>query len=102
MGGAVPGVARSQGGQGVLRGAVLRREEGGLLRTEHQRRCLRLPCLRTVLHLLALVLLPLCAGLPGVQPAGGAPRRQDGRRGLGGLGVFFLKKKKKKKKKKKS
>ena len=65
--------------------AVLRREEGGLPRTEHQRRRLRLPRLRPVLHLLALVLLPLCAGLPGVQPAGGAPRRQDGRRGLGGL-----------------
>ena len=62
--------------------AVLRREEGGLPRTEHQRRRLRLPRLRPVLHLLALVLLPLCAGLPGVQPAGGAPRRQDGRRGL--------------------
>merc|ERR1712196_468830 len=71
----IPGpvsVARSQGRQGVLRGAVLRREEGGLPRTEHQRRRLRLPRLRPVLHLLALVLLPLCAGLPGVQPAGGA------------------------------
>ena len=69
--------------------AVLRREEGGLPRTEHQRRRLRLPRLRPVLHLLALVLLPLCAGLPGVQPAGGAPRRQDGRRGLGGLRLCF-------------
>ena len=62
--------------------AVLRREEGGLLRTEHQRRRLRLPRLRPVLRLPHLVLLPLCAGLPEIQPAGGAPRRQDGRRGL--------------------
>ena len=62
--------------------AVLRREEAGLLRTEHQRHRLRLPRLRPVLHLPPLVLLPLCAGLPEVQPAGGAPRRQDGRRGL--------------------
>ena len=62
--------------------AVLRREEGGLPRTEHQRRRLRLPRLRPVLHLRALVLLPLCAGLPEIQPAGGAPRRQDGRRSL--------------------
>ena len=62
--------------------AVLRREGEGLRRTEHQRHRLRLPRLRPVLHLLALVLLPLCAGLPEVQPAGGAPRRQDGRRSL--------------------
>ena len=62
--------------------AVLRREEAGLLRTEHQRHRLRLPRLRTVLQLLALVLLPLCAGLQSVQPAGGAPRRQDGGRSL--------------------
>ena len=58
--------------------AVLRREEGGMPRTEHQRHRLRLPRLRPVLHLPPLVLLPLCAGLPEIQPAGGAPRRQDG------------------------
>ena len=62
--------------------AVLRREGEGLLRTERQRHRLRLPRLRPVLHLPPLVLLPLCAGLPEVQPAGGAPRRQDGRRSL--------------------
>ena len=62
--------------------AVLRREEGGLPRTERQRHCLRLPRLRPVLRLLALVLLPLRAGLPEVQPAGGAPRRQDGGRSV--------------------
>ena len=62
--------------------AVLRREGEGLRRTEHQRHRLRLPRLRPVLHLPHLVLLPLCAGLPEIQPAGGAPRRQDGRRGL--------------------
>ena len=62
--------------------AVLRREGEGLLRTERQRHRLRLPRLRPVLHLPPLVLLPLCAGLPEIQPAGGAPRRQDGRRSL--------------------
>ena len=62
--------------------AVLRREGEGLRRTEHQRHRLRLPRLRPVLRLPPLVLLPLCAGLPEIQPAGGAPRRQDGRRSL--------------------
>ena len=61
--------------------AVLRREEGGLPRTAHQRRRLRLPpssCSACLLWCCCR-----CAGLPGVQPAGGAPRRQDGRKRLG-------------------